>query len=108
MFPFLLPTKSNVKKVEELSSNIDLYTTPFKVKILKYTSTEPRIEGLGFAKNIQTNEWTIQNCIGTGLWYETQIGTEEEVLPFNTKYYRVNNNPGCGFYFIAKKDCKKI
>lgn len=91
----------------KIGSDLSDKINPFKVKIKKQPTFKGQIQGNGFAKT-KDETWDYHNLKGTCNWYADKIGEIIEVLPFNSKFYRVNNPFGCGFFFIHKSDCEIV
>jgi len=101
--------KQNNKTEQIMAKSKEFYTTPQKVKIIQAKHMNGYVAGLGYAKNqFSPTEFQKQMCKGSAAWYGGKIGSEWDVLPFNDKFFRVNNNVGCGFFFIAIEDCEVI
>jgi len=91
----------------KIGSDVSDAIQPFKVKLKSKPKYKGKIRGNGFSK-AKDGKWEYHNIIGTCNWYADKIGEIVEVLPFNEKFYRVNNPYGCGFYFIHKNDCEIV
>lgn len=110
--------KDEIKHVSPHGSNAMLaavrltkkqLTTSVKIKITQSKHMVEQVHGIGYSKNQFSGErLEKQMCRGTGAWYADRIGQEWDALPFSPDYYRINNNAGCGFYFINVRDCELV
>jgi hypothetical protein len=84
-------------------------TTPITIRIEGANYMVEDVVGIGYAKNqFSGGRFEKQRCRGCANWYADKIGQEWEALSFSEDFFRINNNPGCGFYFIDVRDCSVV